>query len=93
MYQGCIPKKMNAKSHLARQLASIVFLAPKPEVRQLRVNCASGRHGRQFQCVEERKEDRTRPSPMSQPLTFGADGVFGAKTGNAICASFRVILE
>ena len=65
MYQGCIPKKMNAKSHPARQLASIVFLAQKPEVRQLRVNCASGRHGRQFQCVEERKGDHIRPSAMS----------------------------
>ena len=65
MYQRSIPKKMNAKSHPARQLASIVFLTQKPEVRQLRVNCASGWHGRQFHGVEERKRDHTRPSATS----------------------------
>ena len=40
MYQGFIPKKMNAKSHPARQLAPIAFLAQTPEMCQLRVNYA-----------------------------------------------------
>ena len=65
MYQGFIPKKMNAKSHPARQLAPIAFLAQKPEMRQLRVNCASGWYVRQFQYVEERKGDHTQPSATS----------------------------
>ena len=41
MFQGFIPKKMNAKSHPARQLAPIASLAQKSEMRQWRVNCAS----------------------------------------------------
>ena len=41
MFQGFFPKKMNAKSQPACQSAPIAFLAQKPEMRQLRVNCAS----------------------------------------------------
>ena len=41
MFQGFIPKKMDAKSHPARQLAPIAYLAQKSEMRQWRGNCAS----------------------------------------------------
>ena len=41
MFQGFIPQRINAKSHPARQLAPISVLAQKPEMRQLRVSCAS----------------------------------------------------
>ena len=52
MFQGFFPQKMNAKSQPACQSAPIAFLAQKPEVRQLRVNCALVWHGRPFHSKE-----------------------------------------
>ena len=73
----------------------MAFLTQKPEMPFARL-AASFWHGRQFLGAEEGKEKAKGrqgvPSAMSYQLSFGADGIFGAKTRNAICASFGVIL-
>ena len=83
-----------------------VFWARKPEMPFARL-AASFWLWRQFHGDEEGKRKARRrqeegkgkakgrqgvPSATSYQLSFGADGIFGAKTGNAICASFSVIL-
>ena len=62
-------------------LALMAFLAQNPEVLFARL-VASFWHGRQFHGVEKGKRDHRRES---------ADGVFGAKNGIAICASYGVM--
>ena len=96
MFQGFIPKKMNAKSHPALRLAQIASLAQKSEMRQWRLNCASiaRQIGMSVNFMAQRSargiihDHPRRPSCCDLALM----AFFGAKTGNAIARFFGVIL-